>query len=88
MRLFEAINSLESLDSDATIWIDGCETWSANSTVNIAVEKQSGGAPESVPKSHEYFLEVFVVLELVESLGGLSSKELVNRVLDYAINDA
>ncbi|RYV02162.1 hypothetical protein SOPP22_11405 [Shewanella sp. OPT22] len=88
MELDEAISKLEFLDSDATIWIDSSDSWSIKSRVCIAIEKETGGAPGSVPKHFEYFLEVFLIVELATELDSINKTSLTNRVIEYAKNDA
>ncbi|MBU0407034.1 hypothetical protein [Acinetobacter baumannii] len=40
-------------------------------------------------KYYSYFLEVFIIKELIEDLpNSVSSQDLVFRIIEYAINDA
>lgn len=40
-------------------------------------------------KYYSYFLEVFIIKELIEDLANsLSTQDLVFRIIEYAINDA
>jgi hypothetical protein len=87
VTLQEAIEQIEKQNSEQTIWIDSSKKWSADSTVFIAEEKEDGGAPSIVPSTHEYFLEVFLVSELVQNLKLENSKQIVERVIFYAEND-
>ena len=89
MNLQAALDKIDDLDTDSTIWIDGTTEWSSDSTVVLAVEKEEGGAPESVPKHFEYFLEVFTTADLIHDLKNSGSNSFsVDRVIYYAVNDA
>ena len=88
MFLLEAIEQIESLNSDATIWIENSKSWSPQSAVFIAEENEDGGPPENISSSYEYFLEVFIASEFIVDIGNKSKDAIVERVIQYAINDA
>ena len=88
MKLVDVIDEIKSLNSEATIWIESSKKHSANSVVQVADEKETGGKPDTVSESFEYFLEVFIVSELVDDLSHLQGEALVNRIIDYAVDDA
>jgi len=89
MNLQTALDQIDDLDTDSTIWIDSTIEWSSDSTVILAVEMEEGGAPEWVPKHFEYFLEVFTTADLIHALKNLNDGSFsVERVIYYAVNDA
>ncbi|MCG7533376.1 hypothetical protein [Pseudoalteromonas sp. OOF1S-7] len=88
MTLLEALEQVEKLNSDATIWIDCSQEWSADSFVAIAEERVEGGAPDDVPSTYEYFLEVFLVSELIHDLNLESCEQVIEYIISYAENDA
>ena len=88
MQLQYLIERINEVDSDATVWIDGSNFWSVDSRVSIAIECDEGGPPDTVPSGFEYFLEVFIIQELVEDLPKSQSYiELTQRIIDYARDD-
>ena len=88
MFLLEAIEQIESLNSNATIWIEHSKSWSPQSLVLVAEESEDGGSPEKIPASYEYFLEVFIVADFVNDLAIQNKEAIAERVIHYAINDA
>ena len=82
MTLAEAIEQLEALDADATIYAG--KPWSADARVVVAVEPEDGSMPKEAA-GLDYFLEADVALEAatVSSTG-----TRFERVMHYAENDA
>lgn len=88
MKLIEAIEKLNILDSEATIWVKTGEAWDKNAEVVVAVEDESGINPVFDGIKYNYFLEVFIVSEITESIPEATIFDKTNRVIQYAINDA
>jgi hypothetical protein len=78
MTLNEIIQNIDTFDPEHTIYID--EYWNPDSKAIVCYEPDDGHAPEG----YEYFLEVFLVQEVIEDLGSSS----VDRIIAYAQNDA
>ena len=93
MKLIQAIESIFDHEDDNTIWIDSINEITLDSLVVIAPEKDSGGPPPDA-QHYSYFLEVFLIKEIVADITGGSiinknQLELITeRVIQYAINDA
>ena len=92
MSLGEAIDRLDELDNDATIYAS--RPFSLGSFAVIAVEPDSGDLPgEAASLGLSYFLEVAIAREVLEGLERISDRhstpeERRARVLEYAIDDA
>lgn len=93
MRTLAAVvNDLESLDSDATIYV--AEPWTGESRTLVEFEPAAGGLPEAAVRDGlKYFLEVFVARDfLADWLTSLSqqptAEERCERLIRYAVNDA
>ncbi len=92
MTLLEAIRDLDSLDEKSTIY--AAAPWTADSQAIIAPEPDTGGLPAEAQKlGLKYFLEVFIARGFLEgwvgSLDGRpTTQEKVERLIQYAINDA
>jgi len=92
MTLTDVINQLDNFDSDDTIYAK--KPWIPDTEVVIATEPEDGGLPDQAAKINaEYFLEIFLAEEFLESL--LSSfdqkpsiKDQCLRLIQYAENDA
>ncbi|SJN58882.1 hypothetical protein VR7878_03095 [Vibrio ruber DSM 16370] len=78
MTLNEIIQNIDAFDSEHTIYID--RDWNSDSEAIVCNEPSDGQAPEG----YEYFLEVFLVQEIMKDLGTSS----VDRIIAYAQNDA
>ena len=90
MTLLEAVRDFESLDQMSTIF--AAEPFSEHSEVIISEETESEIAPKwAVERGLTYFLEVFIVRELLDDW--ITDKEPTllekcRRIIQYAINDA
>ncbi|EJU9974514.1 hypothetical protein R7F09_22910 [Vibrio sp. Vb2532] len=62
------------LDPDLTIHIDS--TWNPESHILFCTEPENGG----LPKGYDYFLEVFILQELLEGVPEIT----VERIIKYA----
>ncbi len=62
------------LDPDLTIYIDS--TWKPESHILLCTEPEDGG----LSKGYDYFLEVFILQELLEGVPEIT----VERILKYA----
>lgn len=84
MKLYEIIQNIDNYNIEDTIYSE--EPWDITSESLVIDE-----ANFSQLKNHskKYFLEVFLVKELLEDLPNeLSLKEKCKRIIYYAINDA
>lgn len=87
---FEAIQSLDSLDVDSTIY--AVEPWTASSNALVAKEPKERGLPVAVQeRGMKYFLEVFIAREVLEDWVTdtvPTVAEKCDRLMQYAITDA
>ena len=88
MKLIEAIEKLNILDAEATIWVKAGEAWDKNAEVMVALEDESGITPVFDGIKYNYFLEVFIASEIIESMPKATIFDKTNRVIQYAVNDA
>ena len=92
MTLIEAIQNLEPLDNESTIY--AAQPWTESSAALVAPEPASGGRPAEAEKlGLEYFLEVFLAREVLEGwMTNLDAQptlqEKCARLIQYAITDA
>ena len=92
MNLEQVVCSLQDLDEDLTIYVKA--PWSPVSEAIVEMEPEEGLVPShSRQLGFEYFLEVFIAKEFLEGwASGLArrpgSKELAERLIQYAVNDA
>jgi hypothetical protein len=90
MRLGEAVASLESLDSDATIY--AAEPWTPDSRAMVACEGTSE-AVAAVSGGMRYLREVRIAVDAVEVWSAWragripSADERCEAVIHYAVND-
>lgn len=92
MKLSDAIINVFELDDDATVY--AVEPWGPDSEVALVRHPGTEGVPELVVEAGmTYFLEVHIVQQFLEDwITPLREKPtlpaIVQRVIDYAINDA
>ena len=87
MTLLEAIEHLNSFDQNYTIY--AAEPWTLASRTIVALEPETGGLPIEVQSAGlEYFLEVFLANEILESVDTTLSAEKCARLIQYAKTDA
>ena len=90
MTLLEAVQSLDSLDVDNTIY--AAEPWTASSNALVAKEPEEGGLPVGVQEQGmKYFLEVFIAREVLEDWvtdAVPTVAQRCDRLIQYAITDA
>jgi hypothetical protein len=90
--LVDVIGNLSSYDKELTIY--ATRPWSCDSKVILAYEPAEGGLPpEAKDNGYAYFLEVFLVVEVLD--GWLqsqrqlpSAREQCERVIHYKLFDA
>lgn len=84
MKLYEIIKNIDSYNSEDTIYTE--EPWSIDS-LTLVVNEEKYDEQESFSKT--YFLEVFLVKELLNDLPReLPLEEKCKRIIYYAINDS
>lgn len=84
MNLYEIIKNIDSYSIEDTIYSE--EPWSIYSPSLVINEEANS---ELTNQTKKYFLEVFLVKELLDNLPSkLSLEQKCNRIIDYAINDA
>lgn len=92
MKLIEAVEQLDALDQESTIYAS--EPWTSESNALVALEPSDGGLPPAAEAvGLKYFLEVFIAREFIEgwlaSLGAEPTlREKCSRLIQYAVNDA
>jgi hypothetical protein len=89
MKLIEAVQQLENLHGDSTIYAR--TPWAPSSEARLAVE----GSEEETAKAEglRYFLEVFIAQEFLEDWRSKqkeppSDEQSCARLIEYATNDA
>lgn len=91
MKLLDAIENIEQLDSEHTLY--AAEPWNKDSAVVIAMEPDDGGLPDEAARlGCKYFLEVFIAKDFIEDwratqAGTPSPEEKCTRLVEYAVND-
>ncbi|MBD8514572.1 hypothetical protein IFO68_17970 [Photobacterium sp. CAU 1568] len=78
MNLENVIRNINSFNPEHTIYVKGA--WIPQAEAVVCLEPSNG----QVPEGFEYFLEVFLVQELIEDSKNLT----VQRIIEYAQNDA
>jgi hypothetical protein len=90
MTLLEAVQSLDSLDGNGTIY--AAEPWTARSEAIVTEEPEAGGVPVAVQeRGMKYFLEVFIAREVLEDWVPDTASTLADkcaRLIQYATTDA
>lgn len=92
MTIREAVENLDSLDENSTIY--AAKPWTLNSEAIVAPEPDTGGLPvEATQLGLVYFLEVFIARDFVNDwIASLpqqpSLDETCIRVIHYATHDA
>lgn len=92
MTLIKAIETLETLDQESTIYV--AEPWTEDSAVVVTHEPEKGGLPTEAAKlGLKYFLEVFVARDFIEDWTAELDKEPTlqekcSRLIQYAEKDA
>ncbi|EKU55912.1 hypothetical protein ACINWC323_1353 [Acinetobacter sp. WC-323] len=90
MNLLEALVQIEKYSEEETIY--SAKPWILNSETIIMIEPDEGGLEFTVDgRVYSYFLEIFLVKELLSDLAaenGLSLEGKVLRIIQYAYNDA
>ncbi|MFI8035070.1 hypothetical protein ACH8I4_14470 [Acinetobacter sp. ABJ_C3_5] len=90
MNLLEALVQIEKYSEEETIY--SVKPWTLNSETIIMIEPDEGGLEFTVDgRVYSYFLEIFLVKELLSDLAaenGLSPERKVLRIIQYAYNDA
>ncbi|MGF1767345.1 hypothetical protein L4D06_08155 [Enterovibrio makurazakiensis] len=81
MTLSDVIKNIASIDADMTIYAK--TPWLEDSPAFVDYEPDDGSVPDGA-ENMEYFLEVFIVNQLLEDIGNIDCQ----RIIDYAINDA
>ncbi|WP_256415086.1 hypothetical protein [Acinetobacter sp. 5862] len=90
MNLLEALVQIEKYSEEETIY--STKPWTLNSETIIMIEPDEGGLEFTVDgRVYSYFLEIFLVKELLSDLAAencLSLEGKVLRIIQYAYNDA
>lgn len=81
MTLSEVIQNIANLDEEMTIYAKS--PWTLDSPAYVDFEPDDGSLPKGA-ENMEYFLEVFIVNQLLEDSDQIDSQ----RIIEYAINDA
>lgn len=92
ITLFEAVENLDTLDNESTIY--AAQPWAPSSVAVVAPEPVSGGLPpEAEQQALKYFLEVFIARNFLEDWSANldaqpTLQEKCARLIQYAITDA
>ena len=86
LSLQEMISNIEYISDEHTIYTE--QPWGITSKA-IALSNDEKMEVIIKDKCYSYFLEVFIIKELIEDLDdSLNNQELVFKIIQYAINDA
>jgi len=91
MTLREAAAQLHRLQENYTIY--AAKPWTGNSDVIIELQPEKGLPAEAAQRGLEYFLEVFIALEVIEGWEANNGRspdinETCERLIYYATYDA
>lgn len=92
MTLHEVINRIDEFDASCTIY--AAHPWTHDSVAIVDYEPDEGGIPEAAVRMNlNYFLEISIAGDFIEdwkgSLGNVpTDREICQRVIKYAVNDA
>ncbi|MDC5297563.1 hypothetical protein OHW83_06775 [Acinetobacter baumannii] len=93
MNLLNIISNIKNFSDEYTIYAES--PWTTLSDAIVVEEPEDGAMKISdSDKVYEYFLEIFIVKDLLSDLSQISSfnkltvEDQVNRIIEYAINDA
>jgi hypothetical protein len=66
------------------------EPWAIEANIQIIPDDQSQTVQDINGKKYTYFLEIFIINELLEefSVKNMTLEEKCRRIIEYAINDA
>lgn len=85
--LREVVERIEDFDDELTIY--AAPEWTPESAVVVAREPEAGGVPpEAAAAGMRYFLEVFLVREVLDGVKQLDLDGKTKRLIQYAIADA
>jgi uncharacterized RDD family membrane protein YckC len=91
MILSELLEKLDDFDDNSTIYVERNSEWSANSRAVVCLQSNNGEIIDA-PKDWSYFLEVYIVKEVIEMwkdrCGHPSTEDKCRAVIYYAENDA
>ena len=87
LRLRDVVERIEDFDDDLTIYAS--PDWTPDSLVIVASEPETGAPPpEAVAAGMRYFLEIFLVKEVLDGLEQLDLDGKTKRLIRYATDDA
>lgn len=87
MKLSDVVDQIDKFDEGLTVYV--APEWTPDSTVLVAREPDGGGVPpEAQTEGMRYFLEIFVMKEVLEGLKDLDLDGRTRRLIRYAITDA
>lgn len=86
-RLSDIIERIAEFDDELTVYV--APEWTPKSAALVAREPDAGGLPaEASSRQLKYFLEVFVIKEVLDGLETLDNEARTARLIAYAMNDA
>jgi hypothetical protein len=90
MKIMELARQLHSLDSEKTIYAK--KPWTCESEVQLLIEPEDGSLPSELSDGFEYFLEIFIALDVIPNLlhvePSFTLEQWSERLIEYADNDA
>lgn len=93
MNLLNIVSNIKNFSDEYTIYAES--PWTILSDAIVIEEPEDGAMKISDrDKAYEYFLEIFIVKDLLSGLSQIPSfnkitiEDQVNRIIEYAINDA
>ena len=87
LKLRDVVDQIDDFDDELTVY--AAPEWTPESAVIVAREPDGGGVPpEAQTEGMRYFLEIFIVKEVLEGLQELDVDGKTRRLIRYAITDA
>jgi hypothetical protein len=87
LRLRDVVERINDFDDELTIY--AAPDWTPESAAVVAREPDAGGVPpEAAAAGMRYFLEVFLVKEVLDGLKQLDLDGKTTRLIRYAVTDA
>lgn len=88
MDIIHCLQRVDQYSSEEILFVE--EPWAIEANIQIILDDQSQTVLDINGKKYTYFLEIFIINELLEefSIKNMTLEEKCQRIIEYAINDA
>ncbi|MCF0265847.1 hypothetical protein KW868_15485 [Acinetobacter guillouiae] len=88
MDLIHCLQRIDQYSSEEILFVE--EPWAIEANIQIIPDDQSQTVLDINGKKYTYFLEIFIINELLEEFSekNMTLEEKCRRIIEYAINDA